>query len=105
MLQTVKSEYGPIETGANALLSNRSVETLFADLELPFAERRPARKKRFIFHDGEPRRWPLDFNTSAKLAWRGARLMMGDRNLRPLARESIATWATASSTLTSPICS
>ena len=92
LVGTVQTEFGPVETGPNALLSNRSIETLFEELGVPFAERLKSRRRRYIFDGDQPSRWPLDLNDSVKLAWRALRLFLGDRALRPAARESIASW-------------
>ncbi len=49
LLNTQLGPYGLAESAANAILADSSLERLFEDLGVPFAERRPERKKRFIY--------------------------------------------------------
>lgn len=92
LISTHRTAYGLVETAANALMCNEEIETLFAELELPFAERHSARKRRYIYWEG-PRRWPLTLGTTAKALMQALRLSFGQEDLLPVAGESISEWA------------
>lgn len=83
---------GLVETAANALLANKEIEELFAELEVPFAHQLPTRKRRYIFWD-RPRRWPLSKKSTARLLWVGARGALGRREVLPRAGETVHEWA------------
>ncbi len=94
LIDTLPDENGMVETAANALMSDRNVENLFADLNLTFAERLPSAKKRYIFWE-KPSRWPLSWSTSFKAA-KGLfnAFVRGDEEAWPESGESVEEWAT-----------
>ncbi len=59
MIQTLATPLGLIETAANGILASAAVENLFNRIGLPFEPAGSAGKRRYIFRDGKPRRWPL----------------------------------------------
>lgn len=70
LIQTRTTEHGLVETAANAFVRDETVDAWFARLDLvPLTPRRDSRR-RYIFRDGTPRRWPLGTVESASLAWR-----------------------------------
>lgn len=93
LIDTLPNEFGLVETAANAMIADRNVENLFADLDLSFAERLPTAKKRYIFWE-RPTRWPLTFKTSLK-AVRAIfnTFVRGDDESWPDAGESMRAWA------------
>lgn len=50
-----------VESAANAILANRYVEEMFADIGVQVVESGHRSKKRWIFREGEPRRLPLQW--------------------------------------------
>lgn len=69
LIQTKTTRHGLVETAANAFVRDEVVDGWFARLGLqPLTPRRESRR-RYIFRDGKPRRWPLRFGESAGLAW------------------------------------
>src|SRR5690349_14911416 len=59
LIQTAATPHGIVESAANAFVRDEAVDAWFARLELqPLAPRRDSRR-RYIFRDGRPRRWPL----------------------------------------------
>ncbi|MBX3022662.1 MAG: FAD-dependent oxidoreductase [Bdellovibrionales bacterium] len=92
LLGTHRTAFGLVETAANALLCSREIEELFADVGVAFAERRPERRKRYIFWN-KPRRWPLGLAASVRTLIQGCRLSLGNKDLVPMEGESIAEWA------------
>lgn len=94
MIDTIPNELGMVEQAANALMADRNVENMFADLNLQFADKLPAAKKRFIYWEG-PKRWPLTWNTSFKAAKQIFNLFVrGDLEAWPEQGESVQDWAT-----------
>lgn len=70
LIQTRVTDHGLVETAANAFVRDELVEAWFSRLALqPLTPRRQSRK-RYIFRDGAPRRWPLGVAESTALAWR-----------------------------------
>ncbi len=92
LIRTDQVEHGLVESAANALLADRNVESLFADLNLSFARRGRARGRRFIFRD-RPSRWPLSWSTTARLMSRAVEWgVRGPSRLWPNPGEAVATW-------------
>lgn len=92
LIHTQETALGLVETAANAVLSDRDMERLFADLNVPFAERRPQRKNRYIYW-GRASRWPVTLTTTAKLLLLAGQIRMGSDSVMPKEFESIADWA------------
>ncbi len=92
MLQTRLAEHGLVETAANAMLADRSLEDLITSLDLPLATPKPERKNRYIFWQ-EPRRWPLTAITTAKLTWMMGRAKFHSKDVWPKAGETVFDWA------------
>lgn len=92
LLGTSQSAFGLAETAANALLANHEIEELFEELKVPFAERLPQRKRRYIYWEG-PRRWPLSKTSTAKLIWTAAKIALGKTEAFPHAGETVHEWA------------
>jgi oxygen-dependent protoporphyrinogen oxidase len=88
------SHSGPdlAESAANAILADIEIERLFEDLNVPFAEQKPERKKRYIFWE-KPSRWPLTVLTSAKLLWLMGQVRLSSPEVMPNAGETIHDWA------------
>ena len=92
LISTQNTEYGLVETAANALLCDADIEKLFADLELGFAYQPRERKNRYIFWK-KPRRWPLSLWTSVKLVKLMIMARLGFKGFEPVPRESVQVWA------------
>lgn len=93
LISSTRTEYGLVESAANALLADASMEELFHDLRVEFAERIPARSKRYIYW-GRPRKWPLTFAASLRALWGLMRFAFGFASVRPKESETIKDWAT-----------
>ncbi len=94
MIDTISHEMGMAEEAANALLSDRNVENLFADLDLKFADKFAVAKKRYIFWE-KPSRWPLTWSTSLKAGKQIFNIFVrGDEDAGPDQGESVHEWAT-----------
>ena len=92
LLGTTLTEYGPAESGANAILNSARVESLFADLGIPVVAAKRESRARFIFRRGLPRRWPLGMIGSARLVFFLLRFIFARSGVAPRAGESLAKW-------------
>jgi protoporphyrinogen/coproporphyrinogen III oxidase len=91
LIQTFTTEYGLVETAANAFVRDEVVDAWFARLNLlPLTPRRGSRR-RYIFRDGAPRRWPLGVGESASLAWHLGRTAIS-RQFAARGGESVEAW-------------
>src|SRR5579863_4522222 len=91
LLATQHTPEGLVEEAARAFLWSDRVATLFAaaDVTPVFADERA--KRRYIFRDGRPRRWPLGPAETLSLIGRGgATFLTRQTAARP--GESVATW-------------
>ena len=86
LIATRSEAHGLVETAANALLADKNVEDLFAELQVPFARRLSTRHRRYIFWN-KPSRWPLSLWTSLKMV----KLKFSGVTPRPF--ETVAQWA------------
>lgn len=92
LIHSLHTMHGLVETAANAFLADQSIESLFRDLNLPFAEARIERKNRYIYWKA-PRRWPLTVWTTAKLTWAMGRARFGRNEILPKPGETVYEWS------------
>lgn len=91
LIQTVHLPDGPCETGANGFVWSPAVERLFAELRIEPQFAREASRKRYLFRDGKPRRWPLTpLETAAAAGRYGAAKVFGAAT--PRMDETVAAW-------------
>jgi oxygen-dependent protoporphyrinogen oxidase len=91
LIRTLHTDHGLIETGANAFVRDDVVDGWFTRLGIdPLTPRRESRR-RYIFRDGKPRRWPLRIGETATLATRFAAAAI-TRGLSARGAESMAEW-------------
>jgi oxygen-dependent protoporphyrinogen oxidase len=101
LIQTRVTEHGLVETAANAFVRDDVVDGWFSQLNLqPLTPKRDSRR-RYIFRDGAPRRWPLGVAESAGLAWHLGRTALrrqfsarGDETVADWGRRAVGTAAT-----------
>jgi oxygen-dependent protoporphyrinogen oxidase len=91
LIQTRQSAYGPIETAANAFVWSDTVAGWFSRLDLEPVFARSESKRRYIYRDGRPRRWPLSIGESAILAGRFG-IAAASRRVGARERETVAEW-------------
>jgi len=92
LISTHNTEWGLVETAANALLADRQIERLFNELDLPFAPQLKSRKRRYIFWQ-KPRRWPLSLWTTFRLAKFFVLNFLAIGSVAPRPRETVSGWA------------
>src|SRR5688500_12361967 len=93
LIQTHATEYGLVETGANAFVRDPDVDRCFSRLGLDPLPPLGDSRRRYIFRDGRPRRWPLGVGESIACAARLARAGLS-RRFGARAGESMAEWGT-----------
>lgn len=91
LIQTRVTEHGLVETAANAFVRDEVVDAWFARLSLQGLTPRRDSRRRYIFRDGMPRRWPLRISESAELAWRLGRTAVR-RQFGARAGETVEAW-------------
>jgi oxygen-dependent protoporphyrinogen oxidase len=91
LIQTERVPEGLIETAARAFTWTSDTEALFRALDITPSFARDESKRRFIFRDNRPRRWPLTVMETAGLARRVGRAWL-TRRMRPTEDETVATW-------------
>jgi oxygen-dependent protoporphyrinogen oxidase len=91
LIHTKQSPQGPVETAANAFVWSDVVAAWFERLALKPVFARDESKRRYIFRDGRPRRWPLTFGESAVLAGRLS-LAGVSRSMSARDPETMAQW-------------
>jgi oxygen-dependent protoporphyrinogen oxidase len=91
LIQTRTTTHGLVETAANAFIRDGVVDAWFARLGLqPLTPKRDSRR-RYIFRDGAPRRWPLRIGETADLAWHLGRTAIS-RRFAARGDETVADW-------------
>lgn len=91
LIQTFHTDHGLVETGPNAFVRDEVVDGWFTRLGIaPLTPRRDSRR-RYIFRDGKPRRWPLRTGETATMAMRFAAAGL-TRGLSARGAESMAEW-------------
>ena len=92
LLQTVEDEFARTETAANGILNSAHVEDLFRTIGLPIQPTLKESKKRFIFRDGVPRRWPFSIAGSFRILFFLFHYFLAKQSLAPREGESVQTW-------------
>ena len=91
LIQTKSTEHGPVETAANAFVWTPTVEAWFQRLDLTPAFPRPESRRRYVFRNNSPRRWPLSIRESSAMAGRLAFTAV-TRGFPPREKETVAAW-------------
>lgn len=93
LIETLHTPYGMVETAANAVIANATVEATAKDLGIELVKAQRAARRRYIYRDGRLRRWPLRLAPTLRLL--GLALPAGLGRLPALApkeKESILDW-------------
>lgn len=91
LINTRVTTHGLVETAANAFVRDEVVDAWFSRLGLQALTPRRDSRRRYIFRDGRPRRWPLGIGESAGLAWHLGFTALS-RQFSARADESVADW-------------
>ena len=92
LISTLETPYGPVETAANGLLNSPLVEDLFRTAGVQMRGTSRAARSRFIFRNGQPRRWPLTPLESLAVLPFALRFVLSRESLRPRAKETVREW-------------
>jgi oxygen-dependent protoporphyrinogen oxidase len=91
LIQTERAAHGLVESAARAFTESERVVALFKATGVEPVATLPASRKRFIFRDGRPRRWPLSAGETLMTLARAASAWVR-RDMRPRRDESVAVW-------------
>ena len=91
LIHTRRMDEGLVETAANSLVVTARARALCAAIGVELCEPQKDSKRRFVFRDLRPRRWPLTMTESlggaASVAWALAR-----RAAKPRDGETVSVW-------------
>jgi oxygen-dependent protoporphyrinogen oxidase len=91
LIQTERAAHGLVEGAARAFTESERVEALFKAIGVEPVATLPASRRRFIFRDGCPRRWPLSAGETVMTVARAASAWVR-RDMRPRRDETVAVW-------------
>lgn len=93
LLHTHHHALGLVETAANGLLYSETLADLCRDLGVDLVFPQPSAKKRYIFWQGRPKRWPLGFFESVGFVFKLIRnLVFKNPKRAPRNGESVAAY-------------
>jgi oxygen-dependent protoporphyrinogen oxidase len=92
LIDTMETRHGRVERAANAFVWNESVAALFQSLDIAPEFASTEARRRYIFRDGRPRRWPLGPGETVALALNATRALVTGRR-SPVSRESVVEWS------------
>jgi oxygen-dependent protoporphyrinogen oxidase len=92
LIRSFQAPEGLVERAANAFVWTSTTERWFRALDLSPLFPTPASRRRFIFRNGRPRRWPLTIGESAAMGARAASAWARGQ-LKPSEPESVETWS------------
>ena len=92
LIETEVTPHGRVERAANAFVWNDAVAALFRSVGVVPEFASPKARRRYIFRDGRPQRWPLGAGETIALALYGARASVARRRAA-VGRESVLDWS------------
>jgi oxygen-dependent protoporphyrinogen oxidase len=92
LIRTRHTPHGLVERAANSFTWTPTTARLFERIGLTPEFASDLSRRRFIFRDGRPRRWPLTPGETLSLIGRRAFAWAGGR-LRPRSEETVAAWS------------
>lgn len=91
LLNTYKTDFGLVETAANAILKSKSVDEMAKDFGIRWAERKKTIKNKWVFVD-QPRRWPLSFKETFRNLIPLYQLARSNPKLNPQQGMTVTEW-------------
>lgn len=92
LIATTEFPEGRVESAANGLLNSALVEDLFETVGLAILPTKKSSKRRFIFRDGRPRRWPLGLGATLGLVGFVLRFLFVRKSVQPKEAEPVSVW-------------
>jgi protoporphyrinogen/coproporphyrinogen III oxidase len=92
LIRTLENDLGRVETAANGLLNSLAVEELFSAIGLPVQPTLKESRRRFIFRQGRPRRWPFGLRGAFSLLWFLFRFSFFRSRVAPKEGETVREW-------------
>ncbi len=91
LLQSKSTEYGLIESAANAILKSKVVDEMAKDFDITWAHRQKTIKYKWIYVD-KPRKWPLTLTQTLKNLIPMYQLAKANPKIKPKAGETLSAW-------------
>jgi oxygen-dependent protoporphyrinogen oxidase len=91
LIQTFNTDKGMVETAANGCLDTPLVWELFQQVQIPYTEAKKSSRKRYLFTNGQPRRWPLNIFQTL-IFFKGVLRTILKRG-RPVEGQTVSVWA------------
>ncbi len=92
LIQTLRSNYGVVETAANGFLNCEELQSVSRDIGVPLISTKKSSRKRYIYLS-RPRRWPLSFSQSLKSVPRLIRFgFFRSNSLHPKSHETLESY-------------
>lgn len=92
LIETLELPHGRVETAANGLLNSVHVEELFSAIGLSIQPTLKTARKRFIFRNGKPRRWPLGLGATLGLFGFLFNFLFMRKKVSPQEGETVQSW-------------
>lgn len=92
LISSRQTSFGLVETAANGLLNSPEVESLFDLVGVPILPTRKEARRRFIFRDGKPNRWPIGFGASMRVLMALFRYFIVRKSIVPNEGETVRDW-------------
>src|SRR5690606_6021852 len=81
------------EAATHGILNSPVEDELFADLTVPLVLSERSSRRRYVFREGRPRRWPLQWGETLQLLLRWVRTRgLRAPHVEPLAGETVVAW-------------
>lgn len=99
MIETKITEFGLVETAANAFLNSAALEEMMSDLQLSIEVPQRIARRRYVYRReqtkiiGAPRRWPLTWRGTLQTLKFSFQALGGLKAARPTDRESVRKWS------------
>jgi oxygen-dependent protoporphyrinogen oxidase len=80
------------EQAANAFIANSALESMARNIGVKLVSKKPEAKRRYIFKDGQMRRWPLSWGGSWPLVTFALLKKWNKKKYQPVEDESLYSW-------------
>ncbi len=92
LLGTHQDQEFLFEQAANAFIANKEIERVGRVIGVRWVSKQPTAKKRYIFRDGQMRRWPFGFSESLPLVKFVLSKKWKNKKFSPIPDESLEKW-------------
>ena len=94
LISTRNTPHGLVESAANGLLNSKQVEDFCSDIGLELQGTRKEARRRFIYRNGQLRRWPVGLISTFRMLVFVLKFIFNRTTVAPQSGESAFDWAT-----------